>query len=214
MKKTAIILLNLGGPNNKAAVRPFLFNLFNDPAIIGLPHPLRYVIAQTISRRRAPIAYEIYGRMNGGSPILKNTKAQADALENILNNAQQARQYKCFIAMRYWHPFADETARDVAAFAPDDIILLPLYPQFSTTTTASSIKDWQLAARKTNLNQPIKTMCCYPQQPGFIHALADAVRKAYEEFEKPRHAARAVFRARVARKKSSRVVTLIKRNVK
>jgi len=181
MKKIAIILFNLGGPNNQKAVQPFLFNLFNDPAIIGLPQPFRYLIAKLISKRRAPIAYEIYGKMNGGSPILKNTRAQAQALEDELNQGSSDQAYKCFIAMRYWHPFADEAIQDIQNYAPDEIVLLPLYPQFSTTTTGSSLKEWHELTAKNNISLPTKTICCYPQEPGFIRPLADATRKAYEQ---------------------------------
>ncbi|MGB8842221.1 MAG: ferrochelatase, partial [Aliidongia sp.] len=96
--KTAIVLFNLGGPDEQNAVRPFLFNLFYDPAIIGLPRPLRWLIARWISGRRAPVAREIYRHIGGGSPLLANTQAQATALERTLGP-----DFKCFIAMRYWH---------------------------------------------------------------------------------------------------------------
>ena len=86
--------------------------------------------------------------------------------------------------MRYWHPFAKEVVCDVKNFAPDEIILLPLYPQFSTTTTESSVKDWQRAASKSGLDAPTKMICCYPQESGFIRALAASVRKAYDEAKK------------------------------
>jgi len=184
MKKIAVVLFNLGGPNNKQAVQPFLFNLFHDPAIIGLPQPLRFLIASLISRRRAPIAYEIYGKMNGGSPILKNTQDQADALEKILNENSSDAQFKTFISMRYWHPFADEAAQKVKDFVPDEIVLLPLYPQFSTTTTGSSVKDWCRVAKKKNINVPTLTLCCYPQETGFIQAVAVATQRAYDEAKK------------------------------
>jgi ferrochelatase len=141
------------------------------------------LIAKFISSRRTPVAYEIYGKIHGGSPILKNTQAQAHALENILNNAAPG-PYKCFIAMRYWHPFAEQTAREVASFGPEEIILLPLYPQFSTTTTESSVADWKKVAHTAALRAPTKIICCYPQQPGFIRALAEGVRRAYEQTKK------------------------------
>src|SRR5580658_4739800 len=99
--KTAIILFNLGGPDRLESVRPFLFNLFYDPAIIGLPTPLRWLLARWISSRRAPVAREIYAKIGGGSPLLANTEAQARALENRLGPA-----FKCFVTMRYWHPRA------------------------------------------------------------------------------------------------------------
>ena len=175
--KTAIILFNLGGPDRPAAVRPFLFNLFNDPAIIRLPAVLRYLIARMISSRREKIAQAIYGKIGGGSPILENTKQQARALEEKLGA-------KCFLAMRYWHPFVEEMIDEVKAFAPDRIVLLPLYPQFSTTTTASSLKSWEMTARKAGLKIPTTTICCYPDEPGFIQALAAKIRTAYIDAQK------------------------------
>src|SRR5713101_3143930 len=99
MSHTAVILFNLGGPDRPEAVRPFLFNLFNDRAIIGLPQPLRWVIARLISGQRAATARAIYGKISGGSPLLENTQAQARALEAALGG-----DYRCFVAMRYWHP--------------------------------------------------------------------------------------------------------------
>jgi protoporphyrin/coproporphyrin ferrochelatase len=171
----AVVLFNLGGPDEPEAVRPFLFNLFNDPAIIGLPQPLRYLLAQLISARRAKVATEIYRQLGGGSPLLANTRAQADALQAELDG-----QTRVFIAMRYWHPMSDETAAAVKAYAPDRIILLPLYPQFSTTTTASSWRDWARAVRAADLNVPTVTVCCYPAEPGFISALAGLIRPALE----------------------------------
>jgi protoporphyrin/coproporphyrin ferrochelatase len=175
-QKTAIILFNLGGPDAPEAVEPFLFNLFNDPAIIGLPRLVRTPLARFIARRRAPKAQGIYAEMGGKSPILPNTQAQARALEAALGEG-----YRCFIAMRYWHPMSDETAREVNAYDPDRIILLPLYPQFSTTTTASSVKDWSRACRAIGLAKPTRTIGCYPMQPEFIAAQADLVRRAYGE---------------------------------
>ncbi|MDE2028996.1 MAG: ferrochelatase [Alphaproteobacteria bacterium] len=183
MKKIAVILFNLGGPDAPEAVEPFLFNLFNDKAIIRAPQPIRYLIAKLISTRRAPIAREIYAKIGGASPILKNTQAQADILTQALN-ARGDTLYKCFIAMRYWHPFADGAAHAVKAFAPDEIVLLPLYPQFSTTTTQSSFDDWRRAACRQKLDIQTREVCCYSEEPGFIHAVAAFVRPAYDEAKK------------------------------
>ncbi len=170
--KTAIILFNLGGPDRPEAVEPFLFNLFYDPVIIGLPTPLRWLIARLISSRRAPVARAIYDRIGGGSPILGNTEAQAAAFEAALGP-----DYKCFIAMRYWHPRAAEQVEAVRAWAPQQIVLMPLYPQFSSTTSGSSIREWQRAARQAGLKVPTVALCCYPRQPGFIAATAERLRK-------------------------------------
>ena len=134
--KTAIVLFNLGGPDGLDAVRPFLTNLFSDPAIIRAPSFIRPLLARLIAYRRAPIAREIYAKIGGGSPLLPETELQARALETALG--EKGIEAKCFIAMRYWRPFTAEAAAAVKAFAPDKVILLPLYPQYSTTTTRSS----------------------------------------------------------------------------
>ncbi|WP_119302491.1 ferrochelatase [Dongia deserti] len=173
MTRTAIVLFNLGGPDSLEAVKPFLTNLFNDPAIIRLPTLLRSMIAALIARRRTPVAREIYARMGNRSPILPNTEAQARALEQALGG-----EVKTFIAMRYWHPMTVETVAAVKAYAPDEVILLPLYPQFSTTTTASSYKLWREEAARQSLTVPQRLVCCYPTDPGFIEAACDLVRQS------------------------------------
>jgi len=177
--RLAVVLFNLGGPDGPAAVEPFLFNLFNDPAIIRLPKRLRWLLAKLISRRRAPIARKIYAHLGGGSPLLANTQAQGAALEAALNDA--AGTAKVFIAMRHWHPFADETARAVREFSPDRVLLLPLYPQYSTTTTASSVADWEQAAKTAGLSTPTQLICCYPAEAGFIDALTELAEQALTE---------------------------------
>lgn len=176
--RIAVVLFNLGGPDSPEAVRPFLFNLFNDPAIIGAPAPIRWMIAQLISRRRAPVAREIYANLGGSSPLLANTRDQATALEQALSGNGEV---KCFIAMRYWHPFAGEAARAVAAFAPDRIVLLPLYPQFSTATTGSSFADWRNAARSVGLDAPTYAVGCYPRDKGFVTAVAEMTVAAWHD---------------------------------
>lgn len=177
-ERLAVVLFNLGGPDRLEAVQPFLFNLFNDPAIINLPQPLRWAVAKLISSRRAPIAQEIYEELGGGSPLLANTEAQADALRNaIAAQMDGSTEIQCFIAMRYWHPLTEETVAAVQAWKPDRILLLPLYPQYSTTTTESSIKAWHRAASKARLSVPTVTICCYPVLEGFVEASAKLLRQ-------------------------------------
>jgi len=135
--KTGIVLFNLGGPDSPEAVEPFLRNLFSDPAIISLPRIVRLPLARLIARRRAPFARAIYDHMGGRSPILEETQAQARALEAALGP-----DTKVVVAMRCWRPFSDGAAEALRRFAPDRVVLLPLYPQFSSTTSASS-KAWQ-----------------------------------------------------------------------
>ncbi len=172
--RIAVVLFNLGGPDRPESVQPFLFNLFNDPAIIGAPTALRWLLAKLMARRRAPVARAIYDYLGGGSPLLANTESQAKALEPLLQDLGTAR---CFIAMRYWNPLVEEAAAAVKRFGPDHILLLPLYPQFSTTTTGSSWRAWQRAARGAGLTAPTRLICCYPRQAGFVLAIAALVRE-------------------------------------
>ena len=174
--RTAVVLFNLGGPDSLSAVRPFLTNLFDDPAIIRLPSIARWLLARVIAYRRAPVAREIYRHLGGSSPILANTEAQARALEAILGEG-----YKVFIAMRYWRPFSRETAAAVKGWSPDRIVPLPLYPQFSTTTTASSFVDWQRAAARLRFSCPSRILCCYPDDDGLVEAIVRPLRRALDE---------------------------------
>ena len=177
-QRIAVVLFNLGGPDGPDAVQPFLRNLFSDKAIIRIPNPFRAILANTIARKRAPEAARIYEEIGGGSPLLPNTQVQADALEAALAEIGDVR---VFIAMRYWHPMTEEAVAQVQAFAPDLIVLLPLYPQFSTTTTASSLRVWHEAVRMFRLQCPTRTVCCYPWDDGFIAALAELIRPRYEQ---------------------------------
>lgn len=185
MSKTAVVLFNLGGPDGPEAVEPFLFNLFNDPAIIGLPGPFRWLLAKLAAKRRAPVAREIYGHLGGGSPLPALTREQAAALEAQLNapglTSSGRDEYRVFVAMRYWRPFARETAAEVHAFGPDHVVLLPLYPQYSTTTSGSSIADWRRAAEQRGLAAETRVICCYPLAGGWIAAQADLLTRKLAE---------------------------------
>jgi len=174
--KIAVVLFNLGGPDSPEAVEPFLRNLFSDPAIISLPAIIRLPLARYIARKRAPIARKIYEQIGGSSPIFPETRCQADALQAALSG--DGVEAKAFVAMRCWHPFSDGAAQAVNAFNPDKIVLLPLYPQYSTSTTASSVKDWHRAAKKAGLTAPTSRVCCYPWDQGFVAASAAKIREA------------------------------------
>jgi ferrochelatase len=177
--KIAIILFNLGGPDAPEAVEPFLKNLFTDPAILSLPGIIRGPLGSFIAKRRGPVAREIYAKIGGASPIVKETQAQATALESALS--AQGHDARCFIAMRYWKPFAEDAARAAKAWNPDRVVLLPLYPQFSTTTTASSEADWQAAARRAGLTVPTTRVCCYPWEKGFVESAATRIEAALQK---------------------------------
>jgi ferrochelatase len=179
-RRVAIILFNLGGPDGPKAVRPFLFNLFNDKAIIGTPQPLRFLIAQLISRTRERTAQANYAHMGGGSPLLPETVKQAEALEAELGKRIGNVTFRCFPAMRYWKPFVKEAAKAAEAWGATDAILLPLYPQYSSTTTASSLIAWKRASKL-----PAATICCHPAGQKFAQAHADAIMEAWRKGGSP-----------------------------
>lgn len=176
-KRVAVVLLNLGGPDGPQAIEPFLRNFFNDPAILPLPGPLRRVLARLIARRRGrEEAREAYGEMGGASPLLANTQAQARDLAERLD-----RNHHVFVCMRYWRPMAQEVAADVRAWGPDEIVLIPLYPQFACATTGSALTAWTQAAAHAGLDAPTRGPCCYPTAPGWIAAGADRLKDALDE---------------------------------
>lgn len=179
-RKLAIVLFNLGGPDKPEAVRPFLRNLFRDPAIIQAPGPIREMLAWLISTLRDKSARENYDKMGGGSPIMPETLKQAAGLESALQDDLADWEIKIWPAMRYWHPFTEEVADEVKAWGADETVLLPLYPQFSTTTTGSSLKAWKDAGGGS-----ARIVGCYPLQADFIQAHADLIRKTWEDAGKP-----------------------------
>jgi ferrochelatase len=177
-EKIAVVLFNLGGPDGPDDVQPFLKNLFSDPAIIRSPLPVRFFLSRLISKTRAPTARENYARMGGGSPLLPETKKQAAALDAEL--MKRSLDAKSFISMRYWKPYAADAVSEVLAWGATRVVLLPLYPQFSTTTTASSLKSWKQAGGPAGV-----AICCYPDAPKFIEAHARKLIDAWEAAGKP-----------------------------
>lgn len=175
--RTAIVLMNLGGPSSQDDIAPFLFNFFMDKNIIAAPLPVRWFLAKYIAFSRSRgAANSSYRHLGYRSPLLDNTRDQAQALESVLKAHEQVSgELRCFLTMRYWHPLADETAAEVKRFQPDRIILLPLYPQFSTTTVRSSTQAWHKAAKKIGLAVPTVDLCCYPENAGFVAASAKLV---------------------------------------
>ena len=178
--KKAVILFNLGGPDKLESVQPFLFNLFNDPEILSIPSIFRYPLAKFISKRRAPIAKNIYKEIGNKSPILELTQEQATSLENSLSTKGN---YKCFVVMRCWHPRAKDVIKKVKEFNPEEIILLPLYPQFSAATSGSSINEWNDLCKKENFNIKTKTICCYPTENNFVKSHANLIKKTVQNVE-------------------------------
>ena len=172
--RRAVILFNLGGPDKLESVEPFLFNLFNDPAIISIPLLFRYPLAKLISKRRTPIAKNIYKEIGNKSPILELTRRQAKSLEE---NLLKKGDYRCFVVMRCWHPRASDVIKKVKEYNPEEITLLPLYPQFSATTSGSSINEWNKLCEKENYNIKTKTICCYPTEDNFIVSHVSLIKK-------------------------------------
>ena len=178
MSDTAVILFNLGGPTSPDSVKPFLFNLFNDRAIIGAPQPIRWLLAKLIAGRRAPVARDIYAHLGGKSPIHEETDRQALALEAALRERLGPEAApSVHVVMRYWGRRAEAVARELAQRGIRRTVLLPLYPQFSTTTTASSVREWSGYAASSGIGPATGGICCYPVNRGFVAAAADRIRE-------------------------------------
>ncbi len=178
--KKAVILFNLGGPDKQESVEPFLFNLFNDRAEINIPSIFRYPLAKFISKKRAPIAKDIYKEIGNKSPILELTQDQAKSLEN---NLSKKGDYKCFVVTRYWHPRASDVIKEIRKYNPEEMILLPLYPQYSASTSGSSINEWSDLCKKENYHVKTKTICCYPTENNFIASHISLIKKTLKAIE-------------------------------
>lgn len=187
-EKVAVVLFNLGGPDNKNAIRPFLINFFMDKNIITLPIPFRCMLAVLIANKRTKReAGESYGELGDKSPLLENSEKQAKALEKQLNKNADGKKYKVFICMRYWHPMSPQVVREVREWSADKIVLLPLYPQFSTTTTWSSLQVWKKAMFQAGMNTETSMICCYPENQGYVDASADHIKTEYAKAVKDGH---------------------------
>ena len=185
-----MVLFQLGGPDSLDAIEPFLYNLFCDPDIIDFPFArlAREPLARLISSRRAGKVRKHYAEIGGKSPIGEVTGRQARALEAELNKLLPAR---VLVAMRYWHPLTDAAIRELRAFGPEEIVLLPLYPQYSCTTTGSSLNEWQ---RQYPLNQTaaIHTVREFHTEPLYLDAVIERVEQGLDRFRRSNgHAARA-----------------------
>lgn len=182
-ERIAVVLFNLGGPDGPKAVRPFLENLFSDPAIIRAWWIIRRPLAALIARTREASAISNYALMGGGSPIVPETEAQAAALRVSLAKRLPGAEIKVFIAMRYWRPLTEETAKAVAAFNPDRVILAPLYPQFSTTTSGSSLSAWTKTYRGSGITHGL---CCWYDNEGLIEAHVERILDTWNAAGQPK----------------------------
>ena len=181
--RTAVVLFQLGGPDSLEAIEPFLFNLFMDPDIIDFPLArfFRRPLAKFISSKRAKIVAANYAAIGGKSPILELTNSQAAALETELRKSIPAT---VFVAMRYWHPLTAAAAERVLGGAFSRIVLLPLYPQYSITTTGSSINEWRRQCARIGLkNVPEEIIDHFYENPSYISAIVDSMNAALKRFE-------------------------------
>jgi len=167
----AVVLLQLGGPDSLESVEPFLYNLFCDPDIIDLPGAFlfRKPLARFISGRRAPKVAEYYRKIGGRSPILKLTNRQSSALQRELRKQLDVR---VMVAMRYWHPMTEEVVDHILRERINDVILLPLYPQYSKSTTGSSVNEWNRVLRRRGVSDlRVRVIDEYCEHPKYISAI-------------------------------------------
>src|ERR1700730_15375316 len=174
--RTGVVLFQLGGPDSLEAIEPFLYNLFCDPDIIDFPFAklARKPLAKLISTSRAKHVAHHYAEIGGKSPILDFTRRQAVALERELRRDLDA---KVVIAMRYWHPMTAAAVAEMAAFGPDEIVLLPLYPQYSKTTTGSSLNEWNRCYEQAKAYSTIET---FYQDSAYLDSVVAAINRCFD----------------------------------
>jgi ferrochelatase len=191
--KLGVVLFQLGGPDSLESVEPFLYNLFSDPDIIDFPFSrlAREPLARLMASRRARHAAEHYRALGGASPLLENTRRQAEALEAELRWDLEAR---VVVAMRYWRPFTSEAIAELGRFAPERLVLLPLYPQYSNTTTGSSLNEWKRRFQPDGWRPEVRVIRDFHDDPGFIQAVTAHVEAALAGFPDPQ-AVEVVFSA-------------------
>ncbi len=186
MGRVGVLLLNLGGPDELRDVRPFLYNLFSDPEIIRLPFSwLQSPLAWLISTLRAKKSQENYRQIGGGSPLRHITEAQAQALQEALQQKEQ--DARVYIGMRYWHPFTEEAIARIKRDNISDLVILPLYPQFSISTSGSSFRLleqlWQEDPALNRINYTV--IPSWYQHPGYLQAMAQLIAQELDQFPNP-----------------------------
>jgi len=184
-RRVGIVLFQLGGPDTLEAIEPFLYNLFCDPDIIDFPFARigRKPLAKLISTTRARKVQHHYATIGGGSPIRRFTEQQARALEAELTHV--GLDARCFVAMRYWHPFTGEAVEQLRAAECDEVVLLPLYPQYSSTTTGSSLNEWRRLFRE---DMPVYEVDHFYQHPVYLDAMVEKIEGALGRFSLPERA--------------------------
>jgi len=189
MARVGVLLLNLGGPDKLEDVQKFLFNLFSDPEIIRLPFPwLQKPLAWFISSRRARTSQENYKQIGGGSPLREITEEQAQALETKLR--ERGEDAEVYIGMRYWHPFTEEALDKIKRDRVEQLVILPLYPQFSISTSGSSFRlieqIWQTDPALQSLDYTV--IPSWYQDPGYLQAMSDLIARKLSDFDNPNEA--------------------------
>jgi ferrochelatase len=184
-RRVGVVLFQLGGPDTLDAIEPFLFNLFCDPDIIDFPFARlgRKPLAKLISSTRAKKVQHHYSVIGGGSPIRRFTEQQARALQ--LKLTESGMDARCFVAMRYWHPFTAEAIAQLRAAQCDEVVLLPLYPQYSSTTTGSSLNEWR---RRFHDDIPVHCVDTFYQNDLYLEAVAEKLDEALTRFPDPQQA--------------------------
>jgi ferrochelatase len=185
IRRVGVVLFQLGGPDTLDAIEPFLFNLFCDPDIIDFPFARlgRKPLAKLISSTRAKKVQHHYSVIGGGSPIRRFTEQQARALQ--LKLTESGMDARCFVAMRYWHPFTAEAIAQLRAAQCDEVVLLPLYPQYSSTTTGSSLNEWR---RRFHDDIPVHCVDTFYQNDLYLEAVAEKLDEALTRFPDPQQA--------------------------
>jgi ferrochelatase len=182
--KLGVVLFQLGGPDSLEAIEPFLYNLFSDPDIIDFPFAriARQPLARLIAARRAKHVAHHYREIGGRSPILEFTRRQADALEAALRRECDAR---VAIAMRYWHPLTSAAIAEMRRHAPPNLVLLPLYPQYSRTTTGSSLNEWARRFRPDGWSPRVHVVEEFHQDERYLGSVVEAIERTLAGFDDP-----------------------------
>lgn len=193
-QKIAAVLLNLGGPTSPEEVEPFLFSMFSDKHILSYPKPLRILLAKMISKLRVRKSQKIYENLESRSPLLQATEHQAMMLEVLLNR-DAARKYKVFVSMRHARPNSQDTLEAVNDWNPDIVILLPLYPQYSSVTTLSSIEDWYSNLHRSGYQMYTDIVWHFFNHPKYIETQYKLICDKYESAKQIAKAPRVLFSA-------------------
>ncbi|MEL6776924.1 MAG: ferrochelatase [Cyanobacteria bacterium J06597_16] len=189
MGRVGVLLLNLGGPEKLEDVQPFLFNLFSDPEIIRIPFPaLQKPLAWFISSRRAKTSQENYKEIGGGSPLRRITAEQGAAMKEKLK--EKGKDTEVYLGMRYWHPFTEEAIAQIKQDDIEKLVVLPLYPQYSISTSGSSFRLLEQIWKSDPKLQPIDYTLIesWYARPGYVNAMAGLIRTKLDKLPNPNEA--------------------------